>query len=107
MGDLLQWKGKKAAKISITGPPPGAGGPQELGDKRFVEPRDILLAALENSATIEKLALLVADADGNLGLVSNLDSVAENLLFIEGVKRKIIEAQFDNAAKPAPPPEGA
>jgi hypothetical protein len=103
VGDLLQWKGKKSAKASVTGPPQSADGPQPLGDKRFVTPRDILLAATENSASIERLVLLVADEDGNLGLISNLDSVAENLLFIEGIKRKILEAQFDNTVKPTPP----
>lgn len=109
MGDLLEWKkGKPKAKTSVTGPPEGADGPQDLPPHKFVEPVDILRAALENHQYIEQIVVLVADDEGNLGLISNLDSPAENLLFIEGMKQKIIEAQFENGKKPATtPPEAS
>lgn len=113
MGVLLKFpKGGKVLgrrrKQPVTGKPEAGDGPQPVAKGEYVAPIDILQAALENVKTIDRIVLLMTDQEGNLGLVSNLDGPAENLMFIEGVKGKIIASQYDTTGfKPVDPKDRA
>lgn len=111
MGKLIEWykpqkKRGKSTKTSVTGPP-AKDGVQPVEKGEYVRPRDILQAALENEASIDKCVLLIVDQDGNLGLVSNLDGAAENLMFLEGAKQKIVASQYDTSGFTSTGPEDA
>lgn len=107
MGKVIEWYKPKPRKAKVTGLPKGKDGPQAVAKEEFVAPRDILQAALENEASIDKCVLLIVDHDGNLGLVSNLDGPAENLMFIEGAKHKIVASQYDTTGFTSTGPEDA
>jgi hypothetical protein len=86
VGKLIQWP-KKSGQAETEEP--------LVQPREFAEPRDILKAVFENAESIDQLVVLWTDHDGNLGLLSNLNGVADNLLFLEGAKHKMVAAQFD------------
>lgn len=75
--------------------------PVVVEDEPTISASDILRELLGTAETIDEVVILMRDKNGAVALVSNLESPAENLLFMKRVENYIVTADSQ-----AVPPKG-
>lgn len=64
--------------------------------------KDILEQALANAGSITDVLLMARDKSGELGFLTNVEGMAESLLFIERVRHRMMTKDADDTPSTAP-----
>lgn len=77
--------------------PPAAAVPEVV---LAVSAGDILRELAANAESTEEILVLMRDKNGAMGLVSNLDGMAENLFFIKRAEFELLKRESESAKGP-------
>lgn len=95
MGQLIEFYKPK--------PKPPAPAPAIVEDPERMTADEVLEPLLKRASTISDILVLMADTDGQLGFVTNLEGMAESLLFMARVKHRVLSQDAAPATQPPAP----